>query len=195
MSENKKTPKGSGRSKKRAKRLNFLKRRKLNFDTEDSSVSTTEPIEAVTLSSNTISCIIPVPLRNTGDNICFFNAVVQVFNSLVKYHAHVIEPMTGNNVINKMKELFIKMLTLPYVHTYPIASSMNISDHHGRNQVDALNVLRLLVEYVKLQENGLPDFLFFKITETTSARCSSSNHENALHSKHIPLFTLGLKEV
>ena len=164
MSENKKTPKGPGRPKKGPKGFNFLKGRKLNFDMEDSSNSSTEPIEAVASSSNTISCIIPVPLRNAGENICFFNAAAQVFNSLVKYHAFVLEPESGTEVNLKMKELFMKMKTLPKVHTYPIAKTLNIPDHHGRNQVDALNVLRLLVEYVKLQENGLPDFSFFKIT-------------------------------
>ena len=175
-----------------------------NIDMEDSSVKTepikavassTEPIQPVASLSKKISCIVPVPLRNRGENICFFNAPVQVFNSLVKYHTYVLEPIPGSDVISKMKELFIKMKTFPQVHTYPIASSMNIPDHHGRNQVDALNVVRLLVENTKIEENGLPDFSFFKITETTTVKCSSCNHEDAPHSKHIPLITLGLEKV
>ena len=193
MSKNNETPKGRGRPKK-PKKLNFLKGKKLNFDVEDTSVPTSEPVETVAASSNTTSCIIPVPLRNAGENICFFNATAQVFNSLVKYHAFVLELESGTEVNLKMKELFMKMKTLPKVHTYPIAKTLNIPDHQGRNQVDALNVVRLLVENVKMGENGFPDFSFFQVTETTTARCSSCNQESAPHSKHLPLISLDLEK-
>ena len=49
----------------------------------------------------------------------------------------------------------LKMKTLPKVHTYPIASLLNIPEHHGRNQVDALNIVRLLVENVNYDTSFL----------------------------------------
>ena len=91
MSDKIETPKGRGRPKKGTRRLNFLRGRKLDYDgldvtfvpiSEPPEVKDTAPTITTNL-NNSSSAMIPVPLRNAGENMCFFNAPLQLFNSLI----------------------------------------------------------------------------------------------------------------
>ena len=87
------------------------------------------------------------------------------------------------------------METKPKVPTYRIARHLNIPNYHGRDQFHTLNVVRLLVANVKLGENGLFAFSHFKLTETTTVRCSPCDQESSPLSQHIPPLTLDIEKV
>ena len=89
---------------------------------------------------------IPVALKNSLENACFFNSVAQVFYSLVQFRSHIFNTTLDNNVISQLKRLFREMQSSRIVHTYPIILDLNIPQYHDREQIDASEVVSYLLE-------------------------------------------------
>ena len=56
---------------------------------------------------------VPVTLRNSGENICFLNSVVQVLYSLLPFRAHIFNTSLNNNVVTTIRQLFREIEICP----------------------------------------------------------------------------------
>ena len=131
---------------------------------------------------------VPVALKNSGENACFFNSVAQVLYSLLQFREHIFNTTLDNNVISQLKRLFREMQSSSIVHTYPIILDLHIPHHHDREQIDASEVVSFLLEHCfeKNIENDLitgqirekPDYKLFRISEQTSIMCANCNKES-----------------
>ena len=93
---------------------------------------------------------VPVTLRNSGENICFLNSVVQVLYSLLPFRAHIFNTSLNNNVVTTIRQLFREIEICPQyaIPTYEYAASLNIPNynHYRREQIDVREVVQYLAE-------------------------------------------------
>ena len=77
------------------------------------------------------------------------------------------------------------------VHTYPLAKQLNIPEHGHKQQVDAINITRLLVDNLGGDQN---DFSLFNMTETTSTLCMNCNKES-FSTIRVPILSLDIVNI
>ena len=156
----------------------------------NSSANFSESNEVITLTDN-----VPVPLKN-GENVCFFNSVVQVFYSLMPFRAHIYGETIDNHVIRNLRKLFREMEASPAhnIHTYPIVRALQIPHYRDRDQIDALEVVSFLIDNCVEtdQITGIPDYAIFKMAAITSTICANCNKESS-HTNYVPLITLDVQ--
>ena len=206
MSSNVEAPKGRGRPRKkgfRGRKLNFT-----NIDTETKNCNVLantdqQPpghgnspmvISGDDITHSSIDAdieireLVPVALKNSRENACFFNSVAQVFYSLVQFRAHILNTTLENNVIIQLKRLFREMQSSQIVHTYPIILDLHIPQYRNRDQIDASEVVSFLLENcfeknivrdsITGQIKEKPDYKLFRISEQTSIMCGNCNKES-----------------
>ena len=93
----------------------------------------------------------PIGLENLGQNICFFNSVLQALFSVDSFREYVlkIEPKSQQQLF--MKQLFSMMEQAKTpIETYPLIPSMNLLhyDHKRKEQFDAQECLLHIVNAV-----------------------------------------------
>ena len=220
------TPKSKGRPKKNSKKtFNFMKPKKLdfttaekgslNFETLDTNMlinnDSADPLDSGTTVENRIDSVndsamplceyIPLPLKNLA-NVCFFNAVVQVFHSLLPFRARVFSDLVDNHIISSLRLLFREIESSPIyeIDTYPIVRALQIPDYIDREQIDAREVVSHLidnsVEWNQItnernETRNVPDYAFFKLTEIRSIICSHCNKESST-TADVPLIQLNV---
>ena len=132
---------------------------------------------------------VPVPLKNSGENACFFNSVAQVFYSLPKFRGHILNTVLENNVINQLRRLFREIQSSQIVHTYPIILDLDIPQYHNREQIDASEVVSYLLAncyetQIEIdQPTGRifekPDYGLFTISERSFMICRACDKETS----------------
>ena len=133
---------------------------------------------------------VPVALKNSGENVCFFNSVIQILYSLLEIRLHVLSTALNNNVITQLRRLFRKMQSDKIVHTYPIVLDLHMPQYHNREQIDASEVVsyllencyetRIEIDQVTNQIIEKPDYGLFKVNEVSSIMCIVCNKETLL---------------
>lgn len=109
----------------------------------------------------------PVGLLNERDNICFFNSVIQVLNSLPSFREHIHNTMLNNPVVNNMKLIFNRIAeSVPdeRIYTFQIATQLGYPNwnYARREQIDVLEFLSYILENsFEKNERGLTNHSIF----------------------------------
>ena len=206
VTNNVETPKSKGgRPKKgikgccKPKKLDFtsiVDNNKLPKQSNEVTSPATQSINLNTvISTNNIPVTenIPVPLKNIGENVCFFNSLAQVLYSSLSFRAHVFNTTLHNDVIDKLRELFREMESTQHsVHTYPIVACLDIPEYEDKQQFDVRNLLSYLLDYSFEQDTRqLTMHTLFKINEIRSTMCGNCNKES-FSSCDNPMFDLDI---
>ena len=82
---------------------------------------------------------VPVGFKNLGQNVCFFNSVIQVLYSVDLFREHILSVNTLDPVVLMIKELFrvIELSNTP-IETYQYIQSLELPnyDHTLKQQFD-----------------------------------------------------------
>ena len=139
---------------------------------------------------------IPVPLLNQGDNICFFNSIVQVLHSLELFCEHLCDTNLNNAVVHNMRLLFNEIdNSMPMhepVYTFLTATELGFPNwNYGRReQIDALEFLEhILGNSFEINDRGATIHSLFKMCEHKSMMCDNC-HKESRTTNDIPLYTL-----
>ena len=68
--------------------------------------------------------VVPLGLVNQGENVCFFNSVIQVLYSLPTFRSYIEQLQTSERVVSKIKDLFTEIRC----SNEPVRTSTYISD-------------------------------------------------------------------
>ena len=101
---------------------------------------------------------IPLGLKNCGEDVCFFNSVIQVFYSLLIFREYInqLRPSV-KGVSMKIRKLFKEMVTLNVVvRTSVYVRYLNLQHYEPGMQYDAHECILQLLEkiYPNINDNS-----------------------------------------
>ena len=127
--------------------MNKLAHSSVVYDSKKSRIS--DAVHVTTSSRGTLTENVPVPLRNKGEKICFFNVVLQSLYSLLPFRLHIYNTMIDNKHLKTIKSIFQEMDRRPNnpINTYQRIADWNIPgyNHASRQQMDPEDLLMLLI--------------------------------------------------
>eukprot|EP00111_Clytia_hemisphaerica_P013015 TCONS_00038250-protein len=120
----------------------------------------------------------PLGLENFGQNVCFFNSVIQVLYSVKSFREFVyqFETNIGNSGKLAIKDLFssITSSALPIIPSFDLGPSYNEYNHSRFQQFDAHEcVTYILNQIFASQQNSSSGESIFKTTSIQSILCQS----------------------
>ena len=116
----------------------------------------------------------PLGLLNYGDNVCFFNSVIQVLHSIKPFREFVLKTQSDGGAILAMKDLFREIDTSKEpIETSRYISRLPLVNYDFGRQYDAHECLIQLLDLFYPQQNEqIPDNCIFKISTFESVLCN-----------------------
>ena len=107
------------------------------------------------------SRLIPLGLKNLGQNVCFFNSLIQALYSLKSFREFVFESSNSNSGMVTLSELFTSMTTSKApIETYHQIPSFEITgyEHHRFQQFDAQEGLIYMWQFIGKKVQSYRDY-------------------------------------
>ena len=177
-------------------------------ESDSSSLTSTSVIINDNSNNSLLTEKVPVGLRNSGENICFFNSVAQVLYSLLSFRGHIFNTPLDHIVIIKLRQLFREMESSPAydINTYLLVADLGIPDynHQRKEQIDAREIFsyliencfdsRVVIDQVTHLPKLAPDYGLFNLSERTTMRCKDCGKENVPVNDIVPLISVPVEE-
>ena len=113
----------------------------------------------------------PIGLQNSGDNVCFFNSIIQILISFPAYQNHIMETMLDNPVISTLRTLFNDInISMDPVYTFNSVKLLELPGYVERDQHDVHECLLHLLEK-SYPTNELQNSSIFNIQCTRTYEC------------------------
>ena len=127
----------------------------------------------------------PVKLLNLGENVCFFNSIIQILFPITPFQNKILlQDNTNNDVTLAFKDLFQEMLeTKSEIRTSVFLQRINILTYQHGSQFDAHECLLFILNEIY---PDIDDSCIFKIRLKTTVTCNKStcNHNTERNSSN-----------
>ena len=122
---------------------------------------------------------IPLGLMNQGENVCFFNSVIQILYTLPAFREFIQQLSPTNAVVSEIKNLFgeIESSNVP-VRTSDYVQNLGLRDYSLGMQYDAHECLLQLLEKIYPVIN---DDCMFKVAILESTLCVSNDCDHTIN--------------
>jgi len=116
---------------------------------------------------------IPLGLLNRGENVCFFNSIVQVLHSIPGFLTYVQEHAHSNQYVLKISEMFLEITSsITPVQTSKYVHDLELSNYIFGSQYDAHECLLQILDKIY---PSVTDDCLFKISMLESTVCQNNN--------------------
>ena len=133
------------------------------------------------ISSSVRDCNIPLGLLNLGENVCFFNSVVQALYSITTFREYVLQLilLRDNPPVLAIKNLFQQIgSSNEPVKTSLYVQNLELPDYTFKMQYDAHECLTQLLSKIY---PGITDECIFKLTMLESTVCEKDDCGKAIN--------------
>lgn len=138
-------------------------------------------VQEMIVDANILRTSNPLGLKNVGQNVYFFNSVIQVWYSVDSFCAHKCLLNSHDQVVLIIKELFkqIECSNHP-IETYQYFQSWELPNYDpiSRQQLGAKECLMYILNqvYPLKSDNSVPDENVFQTSSIESVLCQNCNH-------------------
>ena len=126
---------------------------------------------------------IPLGLMNQGENVCFFNSVIQILYTLPAFREFIQQLSPTNAVVSEIKNLFgeIESSNVP-VRTSDYVQNLGLRDYSLGMQYDAHECLLQLLEKI---DPAINDDCMFKVSIPESTLCVRNDCDHTINKEDI----------